>query len=99
MKKIFKLFIFIFICFMPFMVEAETKLVYEWKVNDKEFIATVDGEYYFTDYTNIIKYDKKGNLLGNEEFDFGEGGLSEILENSFYVEKLNELLSQLKCLL
>ena len=35
----------------------------------------------------------------SEEFDFGEGGLSEILENSFYVEKLNDLLSLLKCLL
>ena len=84
MKKILKLFIFIFICFMPFMVEAETKLVYEWKVNDEEFITTVDGEYYFTDYTNIIKYDKKGNLLGNEEFDFGEN----IKVSSYYEDKL-----------
>ena len=84
MKKILKLFIFIFICFMPFMVEAETKLVYEWKVNDKEFIATADGEYYFTDYTNIIKYDKKGNLLGNEEFDFEEN----IKVSSYYEDKL-----------
>lgn len=34
-----------------------------------------------------------------EEFEFGEGGLSETLKNSFYAEKLDELLSQLKCLL
>ena len=97
MKKILKLFIFIFICFMPFMVEAETKLVYEWKVNDEEFITTVDGEYYFFGNYNIIKYDKKGNLLDNEEFDFGDNiKVSTYYENKVLFGLLNKLEGELK---
>ena len=97
MKKILKLFIFIFICFMPFMVEAETKLVYEWKVNDEEFITTVDGEYYFFGNYNIIKYDKKGNLLDNEEFDFGDNiKVSTYYENKVLFGLLNYLEGELK---
>ena len=70
MKKILKLFIFIFICFMPFMVEAETKLVYEWKVEDSDFITSIDGKYYFknfedNDFINI--YDKFGSFLEKED--------------------------------
>ena len=70
MKKILKLFIFIFISFMPFMVEAETKLVYEWKVEDSDFITSIDGKYYFknfedNDFINI--YDKFGSFLEKED--------------------------------
>ena len=73
MKKLLKLFIFIFICFMPFIVDAETKLTYDWKVEDLYYITSVDGKYYFYDnmddyYVNI--YDKDGNFLVNKDSGF-----------------------------
>lgn len=88
MKRLMKLFIFIFICFMPFIVDAETKLTYEWKVEDLYYITSVDGKYYFYDnmddyYVNI--YDKDGNFLVNKNSGFEDvENTSDIYNNKLY---------------
>ena len=88
MKRLMKLFIFIFICFMPFIVDAETKLTYEWKVEDLYYITSVDGKYYFYDnmddyYVNI--YDKDGNFLVNKDSGFEDvENIADIYNNKLY---------------
>ena len=88
MKKLLKLFIFIFICFMPFIVDAETKLSYDWKVEDLYYITSVDGKYYFYDnrddyYVNI--FDKDGNFLVNKNSGFEDvENIADIYNNKLY---------------
>ena len=88
MKKLLKLFIFIFICFMPFIVDAETKLTYDWKVEDLYYITSVDGKYYFYDnrddyYVNI--FDKDGNFLVNKNSGFEDvENIADIYNNKLY---------------
>ena len=89
-----KLFIFIFICFMPFMVDAETKLTYEWKVDDYEYITSVDGKYYF--------YEDYDNSDYGSEYTFGYDGeiqihTSRIMDEfELFMEYKDDFLQNLK---
>ena len=71
MKKIVSFLILIVICLLPTVVNAEIDLKYEWKVNQKDFIAFVDGiSYYRDDYSGDVHfYDKEGNYKGVYDID------------------------------
>ena len=76
MKKIINVLLLIVVCFVPFLVNAETELKYEWKINDKDFIASIDGvSYYRDDETGDVHFhDKDGNYKGVYEINFDEIG-------------------------
>ena len=79
MKKIFKLFIFIFICFMPFMVDAKLNYSFDYQIENKVFLYEENGNYYYLDsdaygyntYPDkyiVYIYDKNGSLLSSDKF-------------------------------
>ena len=63
MKKYLKLFILVFVCFLPVIVDAKTSLTYEWKVSDKDYITTVDNLHYFMNGERVNVYDNVGNMV------------------------------------
>lgn len=72
MKKLINVLLLIVVCFVPFMVNAETELKYEWQVKDKDYISAVDGKYYLfnDDGKGFYIYDKNGSFIKNQELDF-----------------------------
>ena len=89
MKKIVKLFIFMFICLLPIVGNAESKLNFEWKLEDNRYITDSDGFYYFSDRSdNILKYDKDGKLVSSnlysEDYSMEEIYNDPLLEKSVF---------------
>ena len=86
MKKILKLFIFIFISFMPFMVDAKLNYSFDYQIENKVFLYEENGNYYYIDadaygyntYPDkyiVYIYDKNGSLLSSDKF-FDESKIS-----------------------
>ena len=71
MKKIVNILVLIVVCLLPTVVNAEIDLKYEWKVNQKDFIAFVDGISYYRDddSRDVHFYDKEGNYKGVYDID------------------------------
>ena len=72
MKKIFKLFIFVFVCFLPVMVDAKANLDFNKEYDNEKFIFEDEGSYYFIrggknpiDASSYNIYDYDHNLIGN----------------------------------
>ena len=100
MKKIVKLFIFMFICLVPIVGNAESKLNFEWKLEDNQYITDSDGYYWFVNYNNSVrftKYDKDGNFIAKKavpketklETVYNDPVLKAYLEESNYDLKYN----------
>ena len=100
MKKIIKLFIFMFICLVPIVGNAESKLNFEWKLEDNQYITDSDGYYWFVNYNNSVrftKYDKDGNFIAKKavpketklETVYNDPVLKAYLEESNYDLKYN----------
>ncbi|MBQ8534521.1 MAG: hypothetical protein IJ463_02425 [Bacilli bacterium] len=71
MKKIFKLFILVFVCFLPVMVEAEVKFEFEneylnqiftYRENNEEHYINLDSEGPLAE-DSILVYDKDNNII------------------------------------
>ena len=100
MKKIIKLFIFMFICLVPIVGNAESKLNFEWKLEDNHYITDSDGYYWFANYNDSVsfaKYDKDGNFIEKKvvpeeiklETVYNDPVLKAYLEESNYDLKYN----------
>ena len=100
MKKIIKLFIFMFICLVPIVGNAESKLNFEWKLEDNHYITDSDGYYWFVNYNNSVrftKYDKDGKFIEKKfipeetklETVYNDPVLKAYLEESYYDLKYN----------
>ena len=100
MKKIIKLFIFMFICLVPIVGNAESKLNFEWKLEDNHYITDSDGYYWFANYNDSVsfaKYDKDGNFIAKKavpketklETVYNDPVLKAYLEESYYDLKYN----------
>ena len=100
MKKIIKLFIFMFICLVPIVGNAESKLNFEWKLEDNHYITDSDGYYWFANYNDSVrftKYDKDGNFIAKKavpketklETVYNDPVLKAYLEESNYDLKYN----------
>ena len=74
MKRVINVLLLIVVCFVPFMVNAETELKYEWKINEKDFIASIDGVSYYRDDDSgdVHFHDKDGNYKGVYEINYDE---------------------------
>ena len=84
MKRIFKFIILLVICFLPVMVDAKVKLNYEWNVNNKDFIVSDNGNYYFSsdEYMKLDVYDKDGTIINRFDIEFQDNtSISEIYNN------------------
>ena len=89
MKKIVKLLILVFVCFLPVMVDAKVDYDVNWKVDRDIFIYEDDDKYYCLEgldrvsqayigdidhyYLNV--YDDKGKFLKREKL-FNSNNLS-----------------------
>ena len=71
MKKIFKLFILVFVCFLPVMVEAEVKFEFEneylnqiftYRENNEEHYINLDSEGPLAE-DSILVYDNDNNII------------------------------------
>ena len=73
MKKIFKLLILFFVCFLPVMVDAKVNYKFDWDLYDKLFWYKENDEYNFLSYydwdffMSIDVYDKNGNFVKDKE--------------------------------
>ena len=75
MKKIFNLFILVFVCFLPVMVSAKSNLELKFLVEDNMFLYKEDGLYYFSDTEGFIPnvnykivFDEDGEYLMDTTF-------------------------------
>ena len=103
MKKILKLFIFIFISFMPFMVDAKLNYSFDYQIENKVFLYEENGNYYYIDadaygyntYPDkyiVYIYDKNGSLLSSDKFfDESKIGYEDFLKTKI-AKKFYELL-------
>ena len=100
MKKIIKLFIFILICLVPIVGNAESKLNFEWKLEDNQYITDSDGYYWFANYNDSVsfaKYNKDGKFIEKKfipeetklETVYNDPVLKAYLEESYYDLKYN----------
>ena len=100
MKKIIKLFIFILICLVPIVGNAESKLNFEWKLEDNQYITDSDGYYWFANYNDSVsfaKYNKDGKFIEKKfipeetklETVYNDPVLKAYLEESNYDLKYN----------
>ena len=103
MKKILKLFIVIFISFMPFMVDAKLNYSFDYQIENKVFLYEENGKYYYIDadaygyntYPDkyiVYIYDKNGSLLSSDKFfDESKIGYEDFLKTKI-AKKFYELL-------
>ena len=62
MKKIFKLFILVFVCFLPVMVDAKANFEFDKEFNQLIFLYEEDGNSYFMNI-EANGVDKEGSLI------------------------------------
>ena len=70
MKKIVKLFIFMFICLLPVFVEAKSSLNLEYELEDRYFLYEENGNYYYFDPAlnkgGLHSYDIDGEFIKSD---------------------------------
>ena len=89
MKKLINVLLFIVVCFVPLMVNAETELKYEWQVKNKDYISGVDGKYYLfnDDGKGFYIYDRNGSFIKNQDLDsFDEKNFDDIYKNKLVTD-------------
>ncbi|MBQ8534214.1 MAG: hypothetical protein IJ463_00830, partial [Bacilli bacterium] len=100
MKKIIKLIVLVFVCFLPVMVDAKLNYEQDWYVFNRIFWYKDNDEYNFlyarrwefrTDY--VYSYDENGELLEEKTFEDVIGNDKEAYLKSEKFDALKKLIS------